>query len=97
MVVYTIKWFMTLSICLSACSLIYRQLRMCGADIFQDSRGWGLYGGIYVDVTQNNKSSQLRTISNATRVFYDCSELRDLRQTSTLVPSYGTSVTCSHT
>ena len=39
-------------------------------------------------VTQNNRSSYFRTIiSNATRVFYDCSKLRDLRQMSTQVHS----------
>ena len=42
-------------------------------------------------VTQNNITSKLRIIViNGMRVFYDSSELRDQRQTSTRVPSYGT-------
>ena len=42
-------------------------------------------------VSQHNGGALLRTtVSNAARVFYNCSELRDLRQTSTQVPWYGT-------
>ena len=42
-------------------------------------------------VTQNNRSSKLRTVvSNMMHVLYDCSELHDQCQTSTNILLYAT-------
>ena len=81
-----------LSVCLYVC--LYLCMFVCSL-ICAVSHARGPLGMVrsmfHVDyVTKNNSSSSLRTIdSNHMRVFYDCSELRDLRQK--LLPRPGTS------
>ena len=84
---YTIKLYKVVCGCVSLFSLISKS---------KLPSMWGYYEGTYVDacmhyVSRNNCSSQLRTtVCDAMRIFYDCSKLRDLRQTSTKSPSYVT-------